>query len=498
MTDIVDHLPDELYTAAAVREFDHVAIAEFGIPGGILMQRAGRAAFRALLQRWPEPEHVHVFCGTGNNGGDGFVIAALARQRALPVTIWQVGSAAKIGGDALAARELALREGVPLRDFDGAAPAQGVIVDALLGSGLSGTVRAPYSAAITAINASGLPVLAVDIPSGLCSDTGNALGAAVAAAVTVTFIGLKQGLFTGSGPDCCGDILYSDLAVPAAIFERMPPGVGRLRLGSLANLLPPRPRSAHKGLFGHVLIVGGDYGMAGAAALAAQAALRVGAGLVSCATRPEHVPALVARCPELMAHGVRSGQELAPLLQRANAVVIGPGLGRSAWSEQLLQRVGESELPLVVDADALNLLSTGGVLARLHSDRWVLTPHPGEAARLLGCGTADIGRDRYGAARALQRRYGGAVVLKGAGTVVATAAGLSVSNYGNPGMATGGMGDVLSGVLGALLAQHVDCAAAAQLGVCLHGRAGDLAAAAGERGTAASDLMPFLRQLANP
>lgn len=498
MNEPLGALPETIYSTAAVRELDRVAIQEFGIPGSVLMKRAGRAAFAALLRRWPQPEHIHVFCGTGNNGGDGFVIAALARQRGLPVTVWQVGDPARIGGDALTARQLAEREGVPIQAFAGAQPECGVVVDALLGTGLQGEVRGAHGEAIAAINASGLPALAADIPSGLCSDSGAVLGSAVNAAVTVTFIGLKQGLLTGSGPDCCGELLYAGLDVPQPVFDRVAPAGRRLQLAAMAGLLPPRPRSAHKGLFGHLLVVGGEHGMAGAAAMAGQAALRVGAGLVSCATRPGHVPALVARCPELMAHGVDSGQELVPLLERATAVAIGPGLGRGPWGEQLLQRVGECGLPLVVDADALNLLAEGRALSSLQNDKWVLTPHPGEAARLLGCSTADIQRDRYGAVRALQQRYGGAVVLKGAGTLVAADDGLGVSNYGNPGMASGGMGDVLSGVLGALLAQRLGIGDATRLGVCLHGCAGDRAAQEGERGMVATDLMPHLRELVNP
>lgn len=498
MTDNADPLPFHLYSAAGVRELDRIAINDFGIPGSHLMQRAGRAAFRELLRRWPEPGHLHVFCGTGNNGGDGFVIAALARQRGLPVNVWQVGAPDRIGGDALAARRFAEREGVAIAAFAGAVPETGVIVDALLGTGLNDAVRPPFSDAIGAINASGLPVLAADIPSGLSSDSGRILGCAVRAAVTVSFIGLKQGLFTGSGPDCCGEVVYADLDVPAELFGRVEPASTRLDRAALTRtLLPPRPRSAHKGLFGHALVIGGDHGMAGAAAMACEAALRVGAGLVSCATRAEHVPILVGRHPEVMAHSVRSGQELEPLLARASVVVIGPGLGRAAWGQQLLQRALHSGLPAVVDADALNLLAQGDAAPPEH-ERWVLTPHPGEAARLLGCDSALIQEDRFRAAAELRRRYGGAVVLKGAGTLVCDAHGIGICNAGNPGMASGGMGDVLSGVLGGLLAQRLDVAQAARLGVCLHAAAADLAAAqAGERGLVATDLMPHLRRLVN-
>lgn len=494
ITNIRPPLPEFLYDAASVRALDRYAIDHCGIPGAQLMLRAGRAAFAQLLQRWPEPAHIHVVCGTGNNGGDGFVIAGLARQRGLPVSVWQVGAATRIQGDALLVRDFALREGISIQPFAEASFSAGVIVDALLGTGLSGEVRAESVAAIKAINDSELPVLSVDIPSGLCSDTGRVLGCAVRADVTVSFIGLKQGLFTGDGPEYSGNIFYADLAVPAEVFAHVPPTSRLLKLESLQRLLPSRTRGAHKGNFGHVLVVGGDAGMAGAALMASQAAGRVGAGLVSCATRAEHVPAFAARVPEVMALGVRSGSELQVALARASVVVIGPGLGQAAWGEQLLAEVLRSEKLLVVDADALNLL------ARRPAQRpnWILTPHPGEAARLLGVSTAQIQADRFAAAKALQQRFGGTVILKGAGTLVATATGSGVASYGNPGMASGGMGDVLSGVLGALLAQGLSVDQAAEFGACLHGRAGDLAAAVGgERGMLATDLLPHLRRLVN-
>lgn len=505
-------LPLELYTAASVRELDRLAIEEFGIPGLQLMKRAARAAFATVLERWPAPAHLHVFCGTGNNGGDGFIVAALACQRGLSVTVWQVGALGRIAGDALQARRFAEREQVDIREFDGSVPRGGVVVDALLGTGLAGDVRAPFVAAIDAINASGLPALALDIPSGLCSDTGRVLGTAVVATATVSFIGLKRGLFTGAAADHCGVIRFAGLDVPAEIFGRVPADAHRLVLESTLAALAPRPRIAHKGLYGHVLVVGGDHGMAGAAALASQAAARLGAGLVSCATRPEHVAALVARCPEVMAHGVRGRGDLEPLLERATTIVIGPGLGRGAWGEQLLQCVlqfaATTAIRLVVDADALNILAerrldapspkAQGPQTQGPQTQWVLTPHPGEAARLLECQNADIQRNRFDAVAALQRRFGGVVILKGSGSLVATATGIGVAGYGNPGMASGGMGDVLSGVLGSLLAQGLSIEAAVQLGVCLHGAAADRAALEdGERGLLASDLLPHLRSLVN-
>jgi len=492
-------LPTELYRAEQVREFDRQAIHEHQIPGIYLMKRAGRAAFAALQEYWPDAEQVTVLCGAGNNGGDGYVIAALAAQRRIPVTLVYVADPDKLQGDARLAYEFARREGVVMQPFAECQSLAGVVVDAMLGTGLCGEVRAPFLQAIRMVNDAGLPVLAVDLPSGLCADTGVVLGDAVKADVTISFIGLKQGLLTTRGPALTGDLLFADLAVPAEVYGCQQGSVQRLQLSHLLPLLPSRDGDAHKGDFGHVMVIGGDSGLAGAAAMAGEASARMGAGLTSVATRLEHVGAIIARRPELMVMGVSSGQALEPLLARPTVLVLGPGLGQSPWSEQMLQQAALTDLPMVLDADGLNLLAQGRVLPDHYRDNWVLTPHPGEAARLLGCTITQVQSDRYGAARQLQQRFGGTVLLKGAGTVIAAADGsLSVANVGNPGMASGGMGDVLSGVIGGLLAQGLEASVAAKLGVCLHGTAADLAVAEeGQRGLLAMDLMPYLRELLN-
>jgi len=487
---------ENLYTAAETRALDHCAIHEHNIPGITLMARAAEAAFRYLLEAWPEPPGLQVLCGTGNNGGDGYLLADLAHKRGIDVVVVQLGDPGKISGDAYLARRQALENGVrvvPYGEIEIAS--DGIVVDAMLGTGLGGDVRGDYREAIDAVNDSGAPVLAVDIPSGLCADTGRVLGAAVKADLTVTFIGLKRGLFTLHAPDYTGALQFADLAVPIEVYDAVQPGCARMELEALLERLPPRPANAHKGLFGTVLVVGGDHGMAGAASLAAEAALRCGAGLVRVATRPEHVAALVARRPESMPRGVESDEDFTPLLEAADVLVLGPGLGSSPWSVQLLQRALASSRPAVLDADALNLLATGGVGSVPRDGVRILTPHPGEAARLLGCDTGAVQSDRFAAVAELQRRYGGVVVLKGNGSLVADGAITLLSDYGNPGMASGGMGDVLSGVIGALLAQGLPALEAAALGVCLHGAAADLAAGEGERGLLATDLLPRLRFL---
>lgn len=487
---------ERLYTAAQTRELDRCAIQDHKIPGTTLMSRAARAAFNCLLQSWPEPECIQVLCGTGNNGGDGFLIADLAHKQGIPASVLQVGDPDKIGGDALLARRQALANGVSIAPYEETPLLRtGVIVDAMLGTGLGGEVRGVYKEAIATINGNTAPVLAVDIPSGLCSDTGRVLGTAVKADLTVTFIGLKRGLFTGAAADYTGAIEFNDLGVPPEVYSQVACDSYRLELEALLESFPLRPATAHKGLYGTVLVIGGDRGMAGAAALAAEAALRCGAGLVRVATREEHVAALVARTPEAMPIGVKSGQELEPLVAAADVLVVGPGLGQSPWSEQLLQVAAASGKPMVLDADGLNLLAGSEAVGQRHRDNWVLTPHPGEAARLLGISNAEVQADRFAAVRAMQEAYGGVAMLKGSGSLITDGRQLLLSDYGNPGMASGGMGDVLSGVIGSLLAQHLGPLTAAALGVCLHGAAADIAVEEGQRGLLASDLVPQMRAL---
>lgn len=492
-------LPSALYRAAQVRELDRIAIEEHGIPGEVLMARAGQAAFAILQRRWPlvrssKSRSLGVLCGVGNNGGDGFVVARLAQAAGYSVRVWQVGDANRIGGDALAARQQAQAAGINIETFAGAGlNGVEILVDGLLGTGLGGEVEGDWRQAIEAMNAAhadGCHVLALDIPSGLQADTGNVLGVAVQADACITFIGLKLGLFTGQGPAMCGAISFADLEVPEGVYARLMPAATRISWDQFT--LPSRSPAAHKGDFGHVLVVGGDHGMAGALRLAGEAALRTGAGLVSAATRADHAAGISAARPELMSHGVEAVSGLTPLLNRASVLAVGPGLGQGDWGRNLFSSLLDCALPMVLDADALNLLAAEPA----HRHNWILTPHPGEAARLLDLSVAQVQADRIAAAVALQKKYGGVVVLKGAGTVVVNGRGeIGVCSNGNPGMASGGMGDVLTGVIAGLLAQGWSLAEAARLGVCLHSHAADLAADEGQRGLLASDLFPYLRYL---
>ncbi|WP_375177611.1 NAD(P)H-hydrate dehydratase [Marinobacter mobilis] len=467
-------LPESLYSADSVRAMDRYLISQCQVPGFELMQRAAASAFRNLIRTWPEPGRLLVLCGAGNNGGDGYLVAASAARHGLDVDCVAVVDPQSLQGDASKACQVARNDGVEIllwRELDDGGRSvlfatAGLIVDALLGTGVAGAPRDPFGDVIRRCNASPAPVLAIDLPSGLDATTGHAAGDVVQASLTVTFIGLKTGLLTGQGANCAGEVVFESLDTG----DQLPacgeaPMARRVDWWGLREQLPVRAAAAHKGYFGHMLIVAGDRGYGGAALLAAEAAIRSGAGLVTLATRPEHVMPALARCPSVMAQGVIHGSELVPLLARASLVVCGPGLGQSSWGQQMLQQVVSSGKPQVLDADALNLLSQRvPVTASNH----ILTPHPGEAARLLGLTAAEVEADRLAAAARIQQEYGGTVLLKGAGTVVTDGTEFVIVDGRNPGMATGGMGDVLSGMIGSLLAQLDSPLQAATMAAALH------------------------------
>lgn len=493
----MDNLTSRLYRTEQIRQLEQLAIDEYAIPATQLMERAGHAAFEALRRRWPWCRRIAVVCGNGNNGGDGYVVARLARQAGLAVKVATVGEPGKMKAEAAAAWQRAQAASVEIAPFEPSLLKDAeIVVDALLGTGLSGAVSESHRAAIDAINSTGCPVLALDVPSGIDADSGAARGSAVSATLTLTFVGMKQGFVTGDALDHCGVIDLVTLGIPEEAYQKVYPSAHPFDFEQLKPLLQPRRRNTHKGEFGHLLVVGGEHGMLGAAQLTARAAGRCGAGLVTLATRLAHAPMVSAVAPEVMAHGIESLSELSPLLERTDVVAVGPGLGQGGWGRLLFSRLVESHLPMVVDADGLNLLAQDP----LRRDNWVLTPHPGEAARLLNCSSGDIVADRFAAAAAIVESYGGVCVLKGAGTVVQVGdATAMVCSAGNPGMASGGMGDLLTGVIGALMAQGLSPAEAAKLGVAMHATAGDTAARqGGERGMLASDLLPRLRILANP
>jgi ADP-dependent NAD(P)H-hydrate dehydratase / NAD(P)H-hydrate epimerase len=485
-----------IYSSAAVRAIDRYAIDRLGIPGYTLMTRAGEAAFELLRQSWPAARRIVVICGTGNNAGDGYVVARLALEQQFDVQVIALSDAAKLQGDAQRAHQDFQRGGGLTRNWDAAHLQQAdLIVDAIFGTGLTRALDASLIEHVNAINAAGKPILALDIPSGLSADTGEALGASVRAAKTITFVGRKLGCYLGEGPDYVGQVAFAGLNIPPVPVDVAQPAATVLDRAIVAEALPRRARTSHKGSNGHVLIIGGGASMGGAARLAGEASLRVGAGLVTVATHPQNVAAIVSARPELICRGIEHGAELAPLIEKASVVAVGPGLGGDLWAQSLFDAAVGCDRPLVADADALNLLAK----KPRQRGRWILTPHPGEAGRLLDLSTADIQRQRLKCAADLAARFDAVAVLKGAGTIVARAGELpAICPFGNPGMATPGMGDVLTGIIAGLLAQIRDVEVAARVGVIVHALAGDLAARGGERGLIASDLFAYLPECVNP
>lgn len=485
-----------IYQTAEIRTFEQLAIERFDISGLTMMQRAGKAAFDFLLRRFPNIQHIAICCGSGNNGGDGYMLARIAHERGYKVKVWQIGDHSHLQNEAKSAYEMCREVNLPMAllqphiDFNHA----DLIVDAICGIGIHDQLSNEVAAAINKIEQQHVPILSIDVPTGIDADTGKVCGKAIHATATVTFIGLKLGLLTGAGVSYAGEVAFNDLQLPPELFSTAKPVAEKMHLTSYTKYLQQRPRDWHKGLSGHVLIVGGDAGYSGAPRMAAEAALRVGAGLVSVATRIENAYFMNVNRPEIMCHGVAHPDDLSPLLAKADVLVLGPGIGQSDWAETLFETVVSTDLPIVIDADALNILSR----TKKFKQNWVLTPHPGEAGRLLNLSAAAIQDNRLAALREITNKYGGVTVLKGAGSLVGAPQSLpALCDKGNPGMATAGMGDVLSGIIGSLIAQHVPLFDAAKLGVYMHAKAGDLAAKEGERGTLAMDLMPYLRRIAN-
>ena len=488
------------YCADAVRALEGALMASEGIDSNTLMERAGAAAYARARRAFPGARRWIVLAGAGNNAGDGFVMARLAKREGLGVKVMLLSPENRPRGDAAiqfeAARESAVPAG-PLvhEELDGC----DLIVDAMLGIGLDRPLGGIYLEAAQAVNEGGAPVVAVDIPTGIHADTGASMTAAVRSDLTVTFVAEKCGLFLGDAPDYAGRRVLEPLGRIApdrvAEIETEFAGEPMLRVFTaerLRAMLPARQRADHKGRFGHVLVVAGGPGMGGAARLAGEGALRAGAGLVSVATHPEHSAALLSGRPELMVRGVRNAEDIAPLLERATVLAVGCGLGQDAWAREMFAAARASNLPMVVDADGLGLVpeSPAGAAPA------ILTPHPGEAARLLNSSSARVQADRLAAVTALRRRYGGVALLKGAHTLVSGSEKPPwVIDAGNPGMATAGMGDVLTGLMAGLWAQFPEAEPQdlAALAAFVHAGAGDRVAEAGQRGMIAGDVLDALR-----
>ncbi|MEX3021925.1 bifunctional ADP-dependent NAD(P)H-hydrate dehydratase/NAD(P)H-hydrate epimerase [Kluyvera sp. STS39-E] len=495
LTRIPQSIPHSIWPADELRRAEKTAAERLGLSLYQLMQRAGQAAFDLARATYPDARHWLILCGHGNNGGDGYVVAHLAQAAGLRVTLLAQASDKALPEEASAARDAWLAADGGIHPADTLWPQDvDLIIDGLLGTGLQSAPRESVAMQIERANRFPAPIIALDIPSGLNAQTGTTPGLVIHAAHTITFIALKPGLLTGKARDVVGQLHHHALGLEGWLAEHET-GIQRLDASQLAQWFAPRRPTSHKGDHGRLVVVGGDHGTAGAIRMAGEAALRAGAGLVKVLTRVENVAPILTARPELMAYEL-TPQSLAESLQWADAVVIGPGLGQTGWGQQALRDVSNFRKPALWDADALNLLA---INADKRHNR-VITPHPGEAARLLDCTIAEIENDRLLSAQRLVQRYGGVVVLKGAGTIVAAESGvMSIIDAGNAGMASGGMGDVLSGIIGALLGQALSPYDAACAGCIAHGAAADeLAARYGTRGMLATDLFSTLRRVVNP
>jgi NAD(P)H-hydrate epimerase len=482
---------EKLYTADQVRQLDSCAINQHGIPGYELMKRAGSVVFETAVSRYPDARQWAVICGSGNNAGDGYVVAKLAKQAGKDVALYALRPYEALSGDALTAAQEYVQSGGEVNAWTPSEEYKpDLVIDALLGTGLDRAVEGDYAEAISWMNAQKCPGIAVDIPSGLNADTGQVMGQAFNALCTITFIGLKRGLFTSDGPDCAGEVVFNKLDIPGRVYLSEPNSGFIIREKFLAHRLAPRKRNSHKGTFGHVLVVGGAAGMAGAVRLAGEAALRTGAGLVSIATDPAHASYLNLNRPELMVSGVGNEAELGGLIDKASVLAVGPGLGTDSWAVGMFNACISNDSPLVVDADGLNILAKNPCTR----DDWILTPHPAEAGRLLQTDSETIQNNRVEAAIGIAKKYQAVVALKGCGTVLAAQDGsYAICPLGNPGMATAGSGDVLTGVIASFLGQGMNTWDAAAAGVVAHAMAGDRAAAMlGERGLVAGDIVESL------
>ncbi|MGM0482162.1 MAG: NAD(P)H-hydrate dehydratase [Pseudomonadota bacterium] len=491
-------LARSLFRPEQVAEGEQQAAAQAGVSMRALMAAAGRSAYGQVQQQAPSGARLAVFCGEGNNGGDGYVVARLAQQDGYRVCVFALKANRELtdcdSDDAQHARQAWRDKGNQESSLDSFKAADfDFLVDAMFGTGLSRPLEGALQQWVEAVNESALPVLAVDAPSGISADTGAVLGCAIQANWTVTMIARKRGLYTSAGRQYCGEVVLADLDVGQYFLQQQTSDWQLVQDDDCQAWLGQRAAHSHKGDFGHVLLVGGQPGMPGAMVLASQAALRTGAGKVSVACHPDNTHTIAISQAESMVHGVDSAEQLAPLLQQATVVVLGPGLGTSNWSQRMFDAVMASDKITVVDADGLNLLAK----AKGAAQRLILTPHPGEAGRLLQQSAETVEQDRFSAVEAIKARYGGQVLLKGAGSLVACDKGNFVIARGSPAMASGGMGDCLSGVIGALVAQQMPPAQALIAACYWHAVAGEIAARSGVRGTLASDLLTPLRQLVN-
>jgi len=495
---IINKRNNFFYSINKIRRIEKIASKIFKIAPGTLMYRAGKSIFSEIKVRWPKIKNVTIICGNGNNAGDGYVVAFLAHRAKYKVKILQISKNDKLIGPALKAAKICKKLGIMTLSYISAQELldSDLIIDGLIGIGLHGTVNEEFKKLFYLINNCQIPILSIDIPSGVNGDSGEVIDIAIKANVTVTFIGIKVGMLLSDARDYTGEIIVNNLNLPKKIFDLVPPSGEKLCIELEKHLLSPRKRNVHKGNFGRILVVGGNHGMGGAVRMTGEALLAVGAGLVSIITRPMNAMAINIARPEILSYGIDYDYKaIYQLIKRASIIIIGPGMGTSVWSQQLFDLIIKSSVPMLIDADGLNILAT----RKLYSDNWILTPHLYEAARLLNEENVYVKNNKLEAAKKIQKKFGGVIVLKGSGTIIIGQDNqVAICDNGNPGMAVAGMGDVLSGIIAGLLAQNLNFLEAAKLGVLLHAIAGDLVSIRdGEIGISAMDIIPMSRFLVN-
>lgn len=476
----------KLYTPESIYQLDRAAVTVDGIAESELMQRAGAGVWTELIRRWPQTIRISVFAGVGNNGGDAFVVACCALDQGVTVQLIMLGDEQEQSAVSSAFRESFVEFGGVIEPWSGQAITGDVIVDGLLGIGINRALDHDWQQLISVINSIEVPKFAIDIPSGLNGLTGNAQPVAVSADVTITFIAAKTGQLLADGVDYCGELIIEDLGVSSRASSIVGPALETIDQGMLPS---PRRNNSHKNDYGHVLVIGGDRGMSGAVALAASAALRAGAGVVSALVHDDCRNNLAA-IPEIMVQG---WSDIESRLKQATVVVVGPGLGQSDEAISCMNTLFESSLPMVVDASAL----TADFLDKLQSKRVVITPHPGEAARLLGTSSAAVQQDRMAAAAALAERFSRSCILKGSGTLISNGESdqrpMAINTRGNAGMASAGMGDVLTGIIAAFIAQGMPVYQAAVAAVHIHALCAEqFAINSHQAGLIASDIIDRL------
>lgn len=505
----------KIATAKEMQLIDKKAIYEYGIPGIVLMENAAIQVVKDMEARYGDlsKKRIIVVCGKGNNGGDGFAIARHLMNRGAKVSAYLLAEESLIEGDPLINLVIFKKMGGEIHDsrsFDlkgmkNSLSHTEIIVDAIFGTGLSTDVKGLHADVISLINSIGKPIVSVDIPSGISSDTGKVLGVAVRAEMTVTFALPKIGLLIYPGVEYVGELKIVDVSIPNGMKEIGLIQTNLMTIEEMKDVIPDRMADSHKGSFGHVAIIAGSVGRTGAAAMASQASLKVGAGLVSLAIPSSLNPILSQKLTEVMTFplpeepegfiGSRAEEQILEFLSAKDVVAIGPGISTNKETQELIRRLGgKISLPMVIDADGINAFIGHTDILKGIDVPIVITPHPGEMARLLGVSPSDVQQDRIGIARRFSTEYHLYLVLKGARTIVAEPSGaVYINPTGNPGMSTAGTGDILTGIIAGLIAQHSDVGKAVRFGVFLHGLAGDQAAKKkGEIGMIAGDLMDMI------